>query len=609
MGNGFSALIDEIVRRPLNVVGKWRRNKTSNFIQYHMRYAGECLHYEMLDGCEGVGLKDDDQNLLYEKDVAYVELHFERRRGMSEIEKRRLKFFAERLSDVSAPFRFIPQWGGNGIGFALRYMATEEHLGGVPCPVGSAVGDVRDELERRVNEFITKLDPEIEKLSKLFDKEETNMAELNGWVAKLETAKQIILTGAPGTGKTYLARQIARSMVLNEEEKKLPEEEQEILVERRTKFVQFHPSYDYTDFVEGLRPFQNADGQVGFKRQDGEFKELCRAAIDAGQCGGVDNFEEVWQTFISMLDERYGKDNPLTITAETCVFKVYVNKRGNLSFITSGADNAQGSLTKDNIRKFYVDDSLKDPWRCYFTGVLSYLKDEKNGYHLKPYVTGKAVDPKDRQKFVMIIDEINRGDISKIFGELFYAIDDGYRGPRGRVRTQYQNLVDKKEVFGKGFYVPENVYIIGTMNDVDRNVESMDFAIRRRFTWEEIKPEDRFDAMMNGLKDSTGTEVSAEIITQTKKRMNGLNAAICDKKNGLGAAYQIGPSYFAKIKDYPGEAATKFEALWKHHLKPLLCEYLRGMPNADDTVDKVLLAAYEKGAEPQKENDQTTVDA
>ena len=603
---GFSALIDEVKRRPLKIDGRCRHNKTYNFIQYCMRYDGESLHYEIVDGYEGRRLKGDDNKPLYEIDVAYLELHFEERRGMRELEKRRIRFFASRLSTLSTPFRFIPQWGGSGAGFALRYAVTDDHLGGVPCSAGTEMSKVRDEIEKRMCEFIKELDPEIERLINQFDEEEKNMAMIVEWTKKLQAAKQIILTGAPGTGKTYLARQIARSMVLSEKEKKMPKDEIEKLIKSRTKFVQFHPSYDYTDFVEGLRPIQGIDGQVGFKRQDGAFKKLCKAAIATEQCGGADNFEEVWTKFIAFLEERHSQDNPLELTTpdKKCKFKVFANRRSNLSLITSGKDKVQGSLTKANVRKYYVSalGDNDDYWSGYFKGVLSYLEDKKNGYCLKSYLPGTAVAPADRQKFVMIIDEINRGDISKIFGELFYAIDDGYRGPKGRVDTQYQNLVEDSDPFFEGFYVPENVYIIGTMNDIDRNVESMDFAIRRRFTWEEIDPKERFDAMMTGLKDYSGTAVPEEIIKQARERMDGLNSAIRNKEHGLGSAYQIGPSYFMKIADYAGDANVRFEALWVHHLKPLLMEYLRGMPNADDTIDKKLKPAYDHGTKDNTES-------
>ena len=97
----------------------------------------------------------------------------------------------------------------------------------------------------------------------------------------------------------------------------------------------------------------------------------------------------------------------------------------------------------------------------------------------------------DNRTFIFIIDEINRGEISKIFGELFFSIDPGYRGEKGRVQTQYQNMIEDGDVFKKGFFVPDNVYIIGTMNDIDRSVESMDFAMRRRFAWAEVTAEER----------------------------------------------------------------------------------------------------------------------
>ena len=406
------------------------------------------------------------------------------------------------------------------------------------------------------------------------------------YIDLLRVSKNLIFTGAPGTGKTYLALQIARSIVLSDREKKLPAADVEKLLNERTMFVQFHPSYDYTDFVEGLRPIQGTDGQVGFKRQDGVLKKLCKVAIAAGKSDGVDNFEEVWSKFIADMDERHSMDNPLQLETpdRKSNFEVVVNGRGNLSFITSGSGKVQGSLTKMNIRSFYVNPDKKDPWQGYFNGVISYLKNEKR-YLLKDYVEGKDVDVDSRQKFVMIIDEINRGDISKIFGELFYAIDDGYRGPKGKVHTQYQNLVEDGDVFGEGFYMPENVYILGTMNDIDRNVESMDFAIRRRFTWEEIKPTRQSLEMMLSDLDLTG-----DVRNSAGDRMEALNKEIA-KTPGLGPAYEIGPSYFRKLVNYKETSNDGFDMLWEKHLMPLIREYLRGLSNADDAIKK-LFAAY-----------------
>ena len=323
----------------------------------------------------------------------------------------------------------------------------------------------------------------------------------------LDANHNIILHGAPGTGKTTIAKKIADGMGAAFEQ------------------VQFHPSYDYTDFVEGLRPIQKEDGtkggDVGFKLEDGTFKSFCRKALE----------------------------NP-------------------------------------------------------------------------------------RQNYVFIIDEINRGDISKIFGELFFSIDPGYRGIQGAVQTQYSNMEKEPNAFdttiqemandlGKvaddekkkveaarkmckkedgekykikasgHFFVPDNVYIIGTMNDIDRSVESMDFAFRRRFAWLEILPEDRVEMLYDEL---------GNVAEKAKTRMTNLNKVICANPN-LGPAYQIGPAYFLKVKDYDDKP---WEDLWESHLEGLLRDYLRGT-ESDSKQEreklKDLYKAYNGKAEGSDDDD------
>ncbi|WP_305155979.1 AAA family ATPase [uncultured Duncaniella sp.] len=145
---------------------------------------------------------------------------------------------------------------------------------------------------------------------------------------------------------------------------------------------------------------------------------------------------------------------------------------------------------------------------------MSHDNPTKN--KLSPIAPSNSTTPHNQQTdaqfctnkpFVFIIDEINRGEISKIFGELFFSIDPGYRGKKGKVKTQYQNLItDKSDPFYDGFFVPDNVYLIGTMNDIDRSVESIDFAMRRRFAWQEIIAADNTEMLdvLGDLKEEVG---------------------------------------------------------------------------------------------------------
>ena len=179
--------------------------------------------------------------------------------------------------------------------------------------------------------------------------------------------------------------------------------------------------------------------------------------------------------------------------------------------------------------------------------ILKFLMED---YNLPEY------EMKTNQKnYVFVIDEINRGEISKIFGELFFAIDPEYRGPNGAVATQYANLFE-----GQGkFYIPENVYIIGTMNDIDRSVDTFDFAMRRRFTFEEISAK------------------SSQIMLRTtvvKNLMDQLNEVIVSPEIGLTEDYQIGASYFKSLEKIDEGMAQS--DLWSDKLAPLFKDYLRG---------------------------------
>ena len=215
---------------------------------------------------------------------------------------------------------------------------------------------------------------------------------------------------------------------------------------------------------------------------------------------------------------------------------------------------------------------------CNQTG---YRKCKKSLFYFTVHLTGSSSKAKVKQeelkKYIFIIDEINRGEISKIFGELFFAIDPGYRGRAGEISTQYSNLHSDPD---EKFYIPENVYIIGTMNDIDRSVDSFDFAMRRRFRFVELKADERLE-MLAALDDE---ELEAEAI----RRMAALNKEIVSVED-LNENYQIGASYFLKLK------TLNFDQLWTDYLQPLLHEYVQGMYDEEGLMSRFAKAyGYQK---------------
>lgn len=294
----------------------------------------------------------------------------------------------------------------------------------------------------------------------------------------VEEKKQIILTGAPGTGKTYIAQEVAAEMILGKTISSADRIEDELKAVGKLgqyQFVQFHPGYDYSDFVEGIKPrVDKNSSNPEFSLEDGIFKKFCMAA--------------------------------------------------------SAAFN-------------------------------------------------NATDKTDAPKFVMVIDEINRADLSRVFGELFFGLEKDYRGKEIRTQYDYLKRIPGRDEFKDGFSrfeIPPNLYIIGTMNDIDRSVENMDFALRRRFGWCEISWEDSL-----AIIDIKIPEASNPLVNRAAKEiMTSVNNVIIKDKMELEPAFALGGAYF---KD---AAEKSWDDLWRHSIRIILNEYLRGN-RCDKSIDDI----------------------
>ena len=385
----------------------------------------------------------------------------------------------------------------------------------------------------------------------------TNQSQLS---IKLLNSYNLILRGAPGTGKTYLAKQIARELTDDNEE--------------QIGFVQFHPSYDYTDFMEGLRPVKDDSGDIKFEIKPGIFKTFCEKAKIASQTGGQDNFEEAWKAFFEAVSEVDEDDSYVISSLRGKTMHLRAYERGEMTGVTEKGSSSN-FYNKAQCYNLYKGKPgvPQGGFDNYRRAILNHLKEK---FGLEEFVP--PTETTSDKKFVFIIDEINRGEISKIFGELFYSIDPGYRGEDGAVSTQYANMHQEEEKF----YIPENVYIIGTMNDIDRSVDSFDFAMRRRFRFVEIKAA---DSMVMWEKDEN---FDNDQIPEARARLTNLNQAI-ENTPELNSSYHIGPSYFLKLPEFDYD----YEILWQDYLQPLLEEYLRGTFEEAERL-KELKAAYDR---------------
>lgn len=379
-----------------------------------------------------------------------------------------------------------------------------------------------------------------------------------------------ILFGPPGTGKTYNSISHAVSIIngtdVNDDSDRdaIKSEYDRLVAEGQIQFVTFHQSYSYEEFVEGIKPYTNG-GQVEYEIADGIFKKLCLLAQEKSS---LSNFESIYQEFVNDITEN-GNQLELKSIKQSKPFTVKINSNGNCVATPKTEAATDMTITKKVLKNF-IENGIVDDWKTYTTAIAKYIQEN--------YITEKTsetslLEDNTQKKYVLIIDEINRGNISRIFGELITLIEDSKRlgaSEELKIKLAYSGVNDS-ELFG----VPNNLYIIGTMNSTDRSIALIDTALRRRFTFFEYSPNSQKLA-----QTTDGIDLNRLLST-----LNSRIEFLLDKDHLIGHAYFMNSNN-----------KNDLVSVFRNKLLPLLEEYFYG------DYYKIQLVLGDKGTHKPEEH-------
>lgn len=383
---------------------------------------------------------------------------------------------------------------------------------------------------------------------------------------KMPHPLNLILYGPPGTGKTYNTMFKALEIIEGKSKDELEKEKKEhdekwdkddadpkterkgydVMKDRYEEYVKkgqivfttFHQSMSYEDFIEGIKPNVD-DDDIRYDVQDGIFKKLCASALN--EYSDVD-FDTCYKKFVSDLGTQTSRLRLKSIGGSE--FYVDLNSKDNLNLYTTNQQNKNGVLTKEKIKQTYFE--KENYWKGYMMGVVNYLKATYN------LPTLKKIEKKEN--YVLIIDEINRGNVAQIFGELITLIEESKR--LGASEAMTATLPYSQMPLG----VPNNLYILGTMNTADRSVEALDTALRRRFSFEEMMP---------NLKLLEETEICGVKLSDLLSTINARIVALKDREHQIGHSYFMGSEKEANKEEW-------LKNVFKDKIIPLLQEYFYG---------------------------------
>ena len=396
--------------------------------------------------------------------------------------------------------------------------------------------------------------------------------QMNNIVNLLESKKQIILQGAPGTGKTYATAEIALKAIgktdvdfANREE--VMQAYHEAVKEGQIAFTTFHQSLDYEEFIEGIKP-NSENGKITYDVIPGIFREMCKKAIQK------DSLNELQAAIEKFKDECSSDGDDIILeTKEKNKFVVFY--RGGITFrirpVESAAEEGKDyGANIEQIEKLYKREEKGIYGKSYVWGILNYLK---NKYKIGEHKSDQGAD----KKYVLIIDEINRGNISKIFGELITLLEADKR--LGKTNKITCHLPYSGDEFG----VPENLYIIGTMNTTDRSLGHVDYAVRRRFGFVTLESDKQKVADFHSNNQALQTR-AVNLFEKVEKLVKENTSPEFQSKDIM-----VGHSYFMAENEEDLNLKLQYE------IKPLLCEYIKdgllalSLNDIEEKIDKIAL--------------------
>ncbi|EPA8652186.1 McrB family protein [Photobacterium damselae] len=405
-------------------------------------------------------------------------------------------------------------------------------------------------------------------------KENSDNTQVNAVDAYKPLSLNQILYGPPGTGKTYhtieAAVKAAEPSFSWHSREELKAEYDRLVSDKRIRFVTFHQSYGYEEFVEGLKAESNDDGQISYRVDSGIFKQICE---DAQSPNGE---HQQFESALEKLKERcLDEAQPLRVTTSN-KYEFDVVYRGGKTFLLDPVSTGKAcgySASIENIKKLYLTGNKNGIYNIsYVRGLLDYMREH---FNLSP----AAKHEQPSQPYVLIIDEINRGNISKIFGELITLIEPSKRNGTGEA------LELVLPYSGDKFSVPSNLYLIGTMNTADRSLAMMDTALRRRFDFVEMMPKP--ELLESAVVKNIDLQRLLEVLNQRIE-------ILYDREHTLGHAFFM-PVKALVDQDKEELAFSELQSVFQNKIIPLLEEYFF----EDWSKIRLVLADNQKAQEKQ----------